>query len=48
MFLTFGIVMVHNSFIAAGDSSGIDVVEILIGLDSSSRCFPCDVMMELT
>jgi hypothetical protein len=49
MFLTFGVVMLHSSFIAAkGDSSGIEVVGILIGVDSSSRCFPCDVMMELT
>jgi hypothetical protein len=41
--------MVHSLFIAAeGDSSGIEVVRILIGVDSSSRCFQCDVMMELT
>jgi hypothetical protein len=49
MFLTFGDVMVHSSFIAAeGDFSDIEVVRILIGVDSSLRCFPCDVMMELT
>jgi hypothetical protein len=48
MFLTFGVVMVHSSFIAAeGDSSDIEVVRILIGVDISSH-FPCDVMMELT
>jgi hypothetical protein len=36
MFVTFDGVMVHGSFIAAeGDSSGIEVVGILIGVDSS-------------
>jgi hypothetical protein len=41
--------MVHSSFIAVeGDSSGIEMVGILIGVDSPSCCFPCDVMMELT
>jgi hypothetical protein len=33
MLLTFGAIMVHSSFIAAeGDSSGIEMVGILIGV----------------